>query len=254
MTNTEASPINHLHVGDCLPFLERLPADSIDALITDPPYASGGLHISARQQNTTQKYQQTGTQRSYLDFYGDHRDQRAHLRWLTLWLSACWRALKPSAPVCFFSDWRQLPLTTDALQVAGFSWRGIAVWDKTEGVRPGMGKFRAQAEYIVWDSKGGMPAERGVGVLPGVYRFPVKHADKFHLTGKPTDLMRRIVRICSPGGTILDPFAGSGTTLVAAKQEGYHWLGCELSEGYAMVARERLAANDEVFATFPTQD
>lgn len=230
-----------LNVGDCLPFLEQLPSNSFDALITDPPYASGGLHMGARQQSTTKKYQLTGTEKTYPDFPGDHRDQRAHLRWSVMWLSECWRVLKSGAPVCLFSDWRQLPTTTDALQAAGFTWRGIAVWDKTEGTRPSLGRFRAQAEYVVWGSKGDMPQQRGVPALPGVFRFPVKHADKHHVTGKPTDLMRALVKICQPGGHILDPFAGSGSTLVAAEQEGYPWTASEISPEYAEVILRRLS-------------
>lgn len=236
-------PSNILNIGDCLPFLEQQPSESFDALITDPPYGSGGLHMSARQLSTRAKYLLSNTQKAYPDFPGDNRDQRSHLRWSVLWLAEAWRLLKPGAPVCLFSDWRQLPLTTDALQAAGFTWRGIAVWDKTEGTRPSLGRFRAQSEFIVWGSKGDMPAERGVGYLPGVYRVPIKRADKHHVTGKPTELMREIVKICTPGGRILDPFAGSGTTLIAAELERYLWTGSEISPEYAAIAQQRI---DEV--------
>ena len=73
-------------------------------------------------------------------------------------------------------------------------------------------------------------------------REPVRKADKLHMTGKPTPLMRQLVRICETGGRILDPFAGSGTTLVAAQQEGYNWTGIEMTDHYAEVTRERLRA------------
>jgi len=240
MKQSSMTTLNTLHLGDCLSFLQTLPDASVDALITDPPYSSGGLHLSARQGKTTAKYLNSNG-RTYPEFLGDNRDQRSHLHWSILWLSECFRVLKPGAPVCLFSDWRQIPTTTDALQGAGFMWRGIAVWDKTEGVRPVIGRFRQQAEYLVWGSKGDMPQDRGVGVLPGEYRCSVKAADKFHVTGKPTELMRSLVKICPPGGVVLDPFAGSGTTLVAAEREGYQWVGCEMSEDYHRVASERLA-------------
>ncbi len=239
---------NTLHHGDCLPFLESLPEGSIDALITDPPYGSGGLHLSARQQPVKSKYQQSNTKRQYPLFDGDARDQRAHLRWSVMWLAECARTLKPGAPICVFSDWRQLPLTTDAIQAAGFTWRGVAVWDKTERGRPAMGRFRAQAEYVVWGSKGPMQTSRRADALPGVYRIAGRQADKHHLTGKPTELMRAIVRICPPGGIVLDPFAGSGTTLVAAQLESRDWLGCEASAEYVGIARERIAAAERLSA------
>ncbi|AUI89421.1 DNA-methyltransferase [Xanthomonas oryzae] len=232
---------NQLLQGDALTILPTLEANSFDALITDPPYASGGLTAAARAKPPSQKYVQGGGAQLHADFVGDERDQRGHLAWMHLWLSECARLLKEGAPVLLFTDWRQLPLTTDALQAAGFTWRGVAVWDKTEGVRPQLGRFRNQAEYIVWGSKGNMPLDRRAPVLPGVIRESVRKADKHHLTGKPTELMRQLVRICEAGGRILDPFAGSGTTLVAAELEGYGWTGVELTSHYSDVTRTRLA-------------
>lgn len=77
-----------------------------------------------------------------------------------------------------FTDWRQLPLPPDALQCAGFTWCGIAAWDKTEGVRPQLGRFRNQAEYVVWGRKGHMSGARCAPVLPGLLRESVRKADK----------------------------------------------------------------------------
>ncbi|MBB4755487.1 adenine methyltransferase [Xanthomonas arboricola] len=231
---------NQLLQGDALTILPTLEANSFDALITDPPYASGGLTAAARARPPSAKYCRDG---GHADFVGDERDQRSHLKWMHLWLSECARVLKDGAPVLLFTDWRQLPLTTDALQIAGFTWRGITVWDKTEGVRPQLGRFRNQAEYIVWGSKGNMPLERRAPVLPGVIRESVRKADKHHLTGKPTELMRQLVRICESGGRVLDPFAGSGTTLVAAQLEGLEAVGIEMTDRYTAVARDRLTAS-----------
>ncbi|CEH71183.1 DNA-methyltransferase [Xanthomonas citri] len=230
---------NQLLQGDALTILPTLEANSFDALITDPPYASGGLTAAARARPPSTKYCRDG---GHADFVGDERDQRSHLKWMHLWLSECARVLKDGAPVLLFTDWRQLPLTTDALQIAGFTWRGITVWDKTEGVRPQLGRFRNQAEYIVWGSKGNMPLDRRAPVLPGVIRESVRKADKHHLTGKPTELMRQLVRICEAGGRVLDPFAGSGTTLVAAQLEGFEAVGIEMTDQYTAVTRDRLTA------------
>lgn len=182
---------NELIHGDALTVLPTLPRASFDALITDPPYASGGVHAPSRQQSPQTKYMQGGTAQLHADFVGDERDQRSYLAWMRPWPVECSRVLKEGAPVLLFTDWRQLPLTTDALQCAGFTWRGVAVWDKTEGVLAQLGRFRNQAEYVVWGSKGNiMPLGRRASVLPGVIRESVRKADKHHMTGKPTDLMR----------------------------------------------------------------
>jgi site-specific DNA-methyltransferase (adenine-specific) len=122
-------------------------------------------------------------------------------------------------------------------------WRGIAVWDKTEGSRPRLGGFRSQSEFVVWGTNGPMDdaAAATVGVLPGVFRHVVRQDDKFHITGKPTALMKDIVHVCRPGGIILDPFCGSGTTLVAALLTGRRSIGFERTKEYSEIARQRCA-------------
>ena len=137
-----------------------------------------------------------------------------------------------------FIDWRQLPSLTDALQWAGWIWRGVAVWDK-QNCRPQKGRFKQQSEYIVWGSNGDMPINRPVPCLPGVFRYS-NPQNRIHLTEKPLQLMRDIVKITEPGGHILDPFCGSGTTILAAVQEGYTATGIEMSAEYVKLGQERL--------------
>ena len=232
-----------LHQGEALAILRELPSCSLDAIVTDPPYNSGGASSAARTTMTArQKYQNSDTRRIYPDFAGDNRDQRSFAAWCNLWLSECHRVAREGAPILIFTDWRQLPTMTDALQAADFIWRGIAVWNKTGGCRPTRGRFAAQAEYIVWGSKGAMPFQRAAPTLPGVFSHVVKQSDKHHLTGKPTPLMRDLLRIVEPGGVVLDPFAGSGTTGVAAIEMGYGFIGIEREPAYAELSLSRLLA------------
>ncbi len=232
-----------LHCGDALAWLESLPKNSVDAIIADPPYCSGGRSTAARKRAPSAKYQRAARRR-YPEFEGDGRDQRSWMRWMALWLSQALRVARPGAPICLFSDWRQLPAATDALQIGGWLWRGVVSWDKTGAARPVLGRFTQQAEFIAWGSNGPMVKDRrcntASNIIPGVLRHRVDPKDKYHLTGKPTALMRDVIRICEPGGTILDPFAGSGTTGVAALELGYRFLGCELSTEYADIATRRL--------------
>ena len=86
-----------------------------------------------------------------------------------------------------------------------------------------------------------MPVDRNVRVLPGVLTYIQEHGpERVHQTQKPLDLMPQIIQICEPGGVILDPFAGSGTTLLAAALEGYDAVVIELSGSYYAAALERL--------------
>jgi site-specific DNA-methyltransferase (adenine-specific) len=77
--------------------------------------------------------------------------------------------------------------------------------------------------------------------LPGVWRVTVGGSEKFHIAGKPEPLMNAIVRICPAGGTVLDPFAGSGSTLKACKLTGRKAIGIEIEETWCETTKARLA-------------
>jgi len=226
--------------GDTLQILKTFPDALFGGIITDPPYASGAADQNARQKPTAQKYSSFKEGNPFPDFEGDAKDQRSWTHWMTEWLIDARRCSKPGAPVCLFIDWRQLPSLTDALQWAGWIWRGVLVWDKTNS-RPQRGRFRQQAEFIVWGSNGPMPADRDAPVLTGVFRQAMPAAPKrIHQTEKPLEVMRELIRIVEPGGIICDPFAGAGTTVLAAKLEGYAAVGIELSDYYAAAAAKRV--------------
>ena len=223
--------------GDALKLLGQFAPGTFDAIITDPPYASGGRTQAEKNKSTAKKYSSMGDH-APPPFDGDAKDQRSWTRWAAEWLGDARKICKPGAPVCMFIDWRQLPAATDALQWAGWIWRGTAVWDKGNS-RPQKGRFRQQAEYIVWGSNGDMPISRPVPCLPGVFKYG-NPQNRIHLTEKPLPLMRDVVKITEPGGHILDPFAGSGTTVLAAVLEGYTATGIEVTDEYARRARERI--------------
>jgi len=238
-----------LYRGNCLTILNGFPDASFDAVITDPPYSSGGTHAPARMASTTNKYVQSGCEassiaRGKIEFLGDNRDQRSWTFWCTLWLSECLRLVRPGGYCLFFIDWRQLPAATDAFQAAGWMWRGLIAWNKGLGARaPNIAYFRHQCEYLVWGTNGSIDKSRsGRGPWPGCLTFPVLQSDKFHQTGKPTELLRQLVKVVPAGSRILDPFAGSATTLRAAVLEGREAVGIELSPHYSSIACERLRA------------
>lgn len=229
--------IDRIYQGDCLDLIRQIPDGSIDAIVTDPPYSSGGLFRGDRAQTTGTKYV---SEHEYPDFPGDGRDQRSFYTWCVSWMSQCWRVAKQGSLFACFSDWRQLPTVTDAFQGAGWIWRGVYVWDKTESVRPQLGQFRNQCEYVVWGTKGAHdPCIRAV--VPGVFRGrTVQPARRIHQTEKPVALLENLLQIVPEGGTVLDPFAVSGTTAIACLRTGRHFLGCELHPGYFEMAGRRI--------------
>ncbi|MEV7959318.1 site-specific DNA-methyltransferase [Streptomyces sp. NPDC087532] len=232
-----------LHHGDALTLLPTLDTP-VDAVICDPPYNSGGRTMTERTSRTAREKYLTEAGRNHGhdlgDFTGDNRDQRSYLAWLSLVLAQCYRLTRPGGAALVFSDWRQLPVTTDALQAAGYTWRGIAVWQKPIA-RPQPGRLKQDCEFIIWGSNGAMIPGNEPVYLPGHFTGSQPRGNaRTHITQKPEDVMRQLVRIVPPDGTILDPFTGSGTTGVAALKEGRRFIGIEQSATYARSARDRL--------------
>lgn len=224
-----------IYQGDSLQIIPEL--TDIGAVITDPPYSSGGAHRSDRTQSTVTKYVNTGTQAYRPEFAGDSRDQRSFLAWCSLWMAACYNVALPGAPIVAFIDWRQLPILTDGLQAGGWVWRGVAVWDKGFG-RPRPGGFSNSVEFAAWGSKG--PLEQRDVYPPGIFHStPPK--DRQHITQKPEAVMGWLMSIVPPGSTILDPFMGSGTTLKAAKEHGHRAIGIEVDGAFCEIAAKRCA-------------
>lgn len=223
--------------GDALDVLVGLEPGSFGGVLTDPPYSSGGAFRSDRSAPTSAKYQSSEDRGLYPEFAGDTRDQRSYLAWSTLWMSRARELVRPGGLLVVFSDWRQLPVTTDAVQAAGWVWRGIVPWDKTERGRPQMGRYRAQAEYAVWATNGARPL---VGpVAPGVFRQAVERF-KLHIAGKPVELMEGLLQIID--GPVLDPFMGAGTVGVACQRKGLGYAGVEMVEDYFERSVRRLTA------------
>jgi len=116
------------------------------------------------------------------------------------------------------------------------------VWDKTRAARPQKGKFRHQSEFVLWGSRGPWQAATK-DALPGVFTISaLAGGKKLHTCGKPVELMKELLEVCPAGGVILDPFAGSASTGIAALETGRRFVGCEQSRDYYEIARERLAA------------
>ncbi len=217
-----------VYQGDALAILDTLPAGSVDAVLTDPPYSSGGVTMSARQTDPANKYQQSGTRRQYPPMLGDAKDQRSWTHWCMLWLAECWGVSRDGAPLMVFTDWR---------------WLGIVPWDK-RAARPQIGKFKQQCEYVLFAVKGRfVPCTRQCP--PGLYSHQVRAMQKVHLTSKPVALMHDLLAITQSGGTVLDPFMGGGSVGVACRESGRGYIGIELSAEYFAISRDRIAQTSQ---------
>jgi len=199
------------------------------------------MTASSRTMQPSQKYiSSTEYDYSKLEVLGDNKDALGWAFWSTIWMSCCHHRMKDGAPVISFTDWRQLPNTTNVIQAAGFIWRGVGVFAKPN-YRRQCGRFGAQAEYFAWGTKGSMGMDYTKKALPGVYTYSAPAPTKrLHMTEKPLQLMVDLLQITQPGCTVFDPFMGAATTGIAALQSSRKFVGIELHPQYFKIACKRV--------------
>ena len=230
--------------GDCLELMKDIPDGSVDMVLCDPPYSSGGLFAGDRKKSTRTKYcdgDYNGAAR-FQNFSGDNMDQRSFTEFMRMVLNKCRQKAKQESIAAVFVDWRNLPAMVDALQAAGWVYRGIVVWDKGNS-RPIPNRFRNDCEYVVWGTNGARTTEYRPGVFIGAGCYRVKSVNtknKHHQTEKPVELLENLLAICPAGGVALDPFMGSGSTGVACVKTGRKFIGMELDPGYFEMAKRRI--------------
>jgi site-specific DNA-methyltransferase (adenine-specific) len=225
-------PAVTIYHGDALDVIAEL-TEPIDAVVTDPPYASGTRTEAAKSSSGAMLRAGRFADRP-LDL-----DQMTTVGFVWL-MRAVARGVYPlladGGSLLAFIDWRQWPNLVGALETANFRVQGMVVWDKGHF---GLGNgFRSQHELVCHASKG-VPVihDKGIG---NVLRFPrVEPVD--HPSPKPEGLMQKLVKaVCVPDGVVLDPFMGSGTTLRAAKNVGRRAIGIESDRAYCDIAVARL--------------
>jgi site-specific DNA-methyltransferase (adenine-specific) len=224
-----------------LSVLSEMPTGALGGVVTDPPYSSGGQFRSDRTNSSASaKYSE---RRDLPDFSGDNRDQRSFLLWCSLWMGEALRVCESGAPLFAFTDWRQLPTVTDAVQAGGWNWQGLFVWDKAGG-RPQKNRPTQSVEYLVYGVSGQVRQAAGEHFvcLPPIIRASVPTtAEREHVTEKPLAVITYLLPLLRPDTTVLDPFMGSGTTLRAAKDLGRKAIGIEIEERYCEIAARRLS-------------
>ena len=237
MTIDLSLPWQVIH-GDCLDVMRGLPDGCVDAVVTDPPYCSGSVGESQRVAAKGQGLRSENVRRLGW-FTGDNMGTAGLMFLLRSVAFEAARVAKPTGSFLVFCDWRMAPNIIPAIESAGLRYQNLLVWDKGHF---GLGRgFRAQHELIAHFSFGA--PEYHAATCGNVIRAGrVTAANREHQTEKPTDLMARLIEVVAPDdGVVLDPFAGSGSTGVAALLNSRRFIGIEREAAYVDIARHRIA-------------
>ena len=216
--------------GDAYDVMQQMEDNSIDLIITDSPYSILNKQLA------------TGTTRKLSGKWSFKTQDLNEAYYLELI-----RILKPGGHYFTFlpSDTKDTNAYNlrqiDAAQNAGFTFNKKFIWDK---VSIGMGYHgRSRYEQIIFFSKGTrrMPSDLSIPDLLSHKRIPPKQ--RIHETQKPTELIIDLIHFSTePGEWVLDPFAGSFSTIEAALKTRRHSIGIELNRKYIQEAQKRLQA------------
>lgn len=244
-----------LHHGDCLPWLRSLPDKSVDHAIMDPPY-SAHVHANARSAVRKTPLRDGKGKLSAPDA------RRGLSRGIDFGFSAITTEIIDAVAneaarisrrwVAVFSDVESCHLWRTAFVAHDLDYVRTAFWHRVGGAPQFSGDRPAPAcEAITLAHSKGRKRWNGGGKA-GIYSVPIEldryghgHTQRHHPTAKPIGLMLALVAdFTDPGDLILDPFAGSGTTGVAALRLGRRFTGAEQDATHYATACERLTAEE----------
>jgi DNA modification methylase len=203
--------------GDCKEVLRSMPNESVDFVLTDPPYFVRYKDRSGRSIANDDHPE------SVLGAFND-----------------LYRVLKPNSFCVSFYGWNSVAAFFEAWKRAGFTAVGHIVWYKSYSSRRGFLNARHEQAYVLVKGYPAKPAQPLDDVRPWEYSGNVAHP-----TEKAVSVLQPLIRSFShPGDFVLDPFSGSGSTLVAAALSGRRYMGIDLEAKYVELARRRLAGVD----------
>lgn len=214
-----------LYLGDAFDLLPQISPGSIDHCVTDPPYILQAGSSSQRGSKT-----------------GGWADMMNAAHWYSAWYRHAATLLRHTGSIWTFGNWRSLPVMQRAAIDADITAASLLVWDKDWIGPAGPQQLRSQHEVCLILAKPGfVQPDRSQGDVLRIKASSSKPSG--HPAEKPLALLRRVVALTGVkhGGLILDPFAGSCTTSVAAKALGVRSVAIEAEERWCEVAALRLS-------------
>ena len=217
--------------GDVKDILAKIPDNTFNLLCTDPPYKviSGG----AGGKNAPRGMLSKNDGKIF-----KHNDIK-----ISEWLPDCYRILKDGSQAYIFTNFLNLKQLMEEAEKVGFKMHNLLVWEKNNATPNRWGM--KNCEYVLLLRKGKAKPLKDCG-FKTVHQFNNIIGKKVHETEKPIDLLRTyICNSTNIGDSVIDPFAGSGSTAVASAIEGRKFFTCEIDKKYFNIINSRLT---EVFS------
>jgi site-specific DNA-methyltransferase (adenine-specific) len=220
--------LNRIYQLDCIEGMRMIPDESIDLLLTDPPY------------NVSMKSNFHTMGRKGVDFGEWDKGFDQHE-----WLSVACDKVKKGESAVIFNDYKNIGIMTDVLSEKGFVVKELIMWRKSNPMPRNRDRlYVTSVEVALWAVKGkGWTFNRQRDTYEnGIFESPiVSHKQRFHPTQKPESVITSLVEIHSnEQDIILDPFMGSGTTAVVSKRNKRNFIGFEREPEYVEIANKRL--------------
>ena len=222
--------------GDCLEVLRDLPDNSVDLVVTDPPYNLKHINYGGTV-NTVKKLNE-----SLKDLERDNLIKGYDI------ITVCTELIRvmKEPNIYIWCNKAQIPDYFHFFVDKHKCKFDILFWHKTNALPTYSNKYLTDCEYLLYFRKGkGKCFPQNYSDASTVYTAPINLADKKkygHPTIKPLDFTRQVIRNSSKvGDVVLDPFAGSGTTSVSAKIEKRNSISIEFQEDYVNLIHQRLS-------------
>ena len=223
--------MNRVLQGDCLEMMKDIPDNSIDCIITSPPYNIGNMHSNDIQFGT---------------YSGNNMKEDVYQKWQVEFLNECHRVLKEDGSMFYnhkirIKDKKAIhPM--EWLLKTNFILKQEIVWDMGKSANSDKIRFFPYSERIYWLVKNKETKIFNVDSLSDVWRVVPKHKrkDTGHIAVMPVEIVENIIK-STEYKTILDPFAGSGTTGVACKNLNRNYILIEKEPEYIEIINKRIA-------------
>ena len=242
---------NIIYNEDCLETMARIHDNSVDLVVTSPPYNKG--FYAKKNAKQSKVWNTLSGRKIAYDSFSDDMPPEEYEEWQKAVISECIRILKPSGSLFYnHKDIIYKGLIVPPKWVYDFKVRQQIIWDRQSSCMIDPHYFMPANEWIYWivkDEKSVFFDKEKSVFRTNIWRM---NTDKNpHPAPFPYVMAANIISCCSKEGDIVyDPFMGSGTTALACVRLGRHYIGSEISEKYVSMANEKVRIEESQLKLF----